>query len=80
MLFLTDPSYGYYITVKRAEFSDGEEYYTAFAPELPNCLYQASTQEKAEEGIIDLISHLVPLMIEIGSTPPKPIFAKGSAD
>ncbi len=75
-LIITDPAYGYYVTVKKGEFSDGVKYYTAFAPELPHCLFQADTKEEAEKGIFDLIVHLVPLMIEVGNTPPTPLLAK----
>ncbi len=70
-----DPTYGYRVAVEEDEFSNGVKYYTAFAPELPNCLFQADGRQKAIDGIFDLIVHFVPLMEEIGNTPPKPLSA-----
>ena len=65
-MLATDPRHGYYITVEEGRFSDGTRYHTATAPELPDCLFQADTPAKAKEGLYDVISHLVKLMIARG--------------
>ena len=61
-MLATDPRHGYHITVEEGQFSDGTTYYTAMAPELPDCLFQADTPTKAKEGLYDVISHLVQLI------------------
>ena len=75
-MLATDPQHGYYITVEEGRFSAGTTYYTAIAPELPDCLFQADTPTKAKEGLYDVISHLVELMIERGSVRPIPLVAR----
>ena len=65
-MLATDPRHGYYITVEEGRFSDGTRYYTATAPELPDCLFQAVTPAKAKERLYDVIAHLVQLMIARG--------------
>ncbi len=72
----TDPKHGYYITVEEGEFADGTKYYTAMAPEIRNCLFEADTRAKAEEGLHDVIDHMVRLIIERGKSPPTPLFAR----
>lgn len=69
----TDPRHGYHITVEEGRFSDGTKYYTAMAPELRDCLFQADTPAKAKEGLYDVISHMVHLIIAQGKTPPRPV-------
>lgn len=74
----TDPRRGYHITVEEGRFSDGTRYYTATAPELRDCLFQADTPAKAEEGLYDVISHMVDLIMAQGRTPPRPVLMKGT--
>ncbi len=75
-MLATDPRHGYHITVEEGRFSDGTAYYTAVAPELPDCLFQADTPTKAKEGLYDVISHLVQLTLEQGKAPPRPVLAR----
>ena len=75
-MLATDPRHGYHITVEEGRFSDGTKYYTAMAPELRDCLFQADTPAKAREGLYDVISHMVHLIIAQGKTPPRPVLAK----
>lgn len=75
-MLATDPRHGYHITVEEGRFSDGTRYYTAMAPELRDCLFQADTPAKAKEGLYDVISHMVQLIIAQGKTPPRPVLAK----
>ena len=75
-MLATDPRHGYHITVEEGRFSDGTRYYTAMAPELRDCLFQADTPAKAKEGLYDVISHMVHLIIAQGKTPPSPVLAK----
>ena len=77
-MLATDPRHGYCITVEEGRFSDGTEYYTAMAPELRDCLFQADTPAKAKEGLYDVISHMVRLIIAQGKTPPTPVLANGT--
>lgn len=72
----TDPRHGYHITVEEGQFSDGTKYYTAVAPELPDCLFQADTPTKAKEGLYDVISHLVQLIRRQGKMPPQPVLSR----
>lgn len=72
----TDPKYGYRITLEKGQFSDGTEYFTAVAPELPDCLFQADTPHAAEVGLYEVIDHLISLMRERGKEPPPPILAE----
>lgn len=74
-MLATDPRHGYHITVEEGRFSDGTKYYTAMAPELRDCLFQADTPAKAKEGLYDVISHMVHLILTQGKTPPKPVLA-----
>ena len=75
-MLATDPRDGYHITVEEGWFSDGTKYYTAIAPELSDCLFQADTHAKAKEGLYDVISHLVHLILRQGKTPPRPVLAR----
>lgn len=75
-MLATDPRHGYHITVEEGQFSDGTRYYTAIAPELPDCLFQADTPAKAKEGLYDVISHLLQLIIRQGKMPPVPVLAR----
>jgi len=70
---VTDPRHGYHITVEEGRFSDGTKYYTAMAPELRDCLFQADTPTKAKEGLYDVIAHMVHLITAQGKTPPRPV-------
>ena len=72
----TDPRHGYHVTVEEGQFSDGTKYYTAVAPELPDCLFQADTPTKAKEGLYDVISHFVQLIIRQGKMPPQPVLSR----
>ena len=72
-MLATDPRHGYHITVEEGRFSDGTKYYTAMAPELRDCLFQADTPAKAKEGLYDVISHMVHLITAQGKTPPRPV-------
>lgn len=75
----TDSRHGYHITVEEGRFSDGTRYYTAMAPELRDCLFQADTPANAKEGLYDVISHMVDLIIAQGKTPPSgPVLANGT--
>lgn len=74
----TDPRHGYRIEVEKGQFSDGTTYYTAIAPELRDCLFQADTAAKAKEGLYDVISHMIRLIIAQGKTPPRPVLANGT--
>ena len=50
--------------LKRASSHDGTRYYTAIAPELPDCLFQADTPAKAQRRpLTNVISHLLQLII-----------------
>jgi len=75
-MLATDPRHGYHITVEEGRFSDGTKFFTAVAPELRDCLFQADTPTKAREGLYDVISHMVHLIISEGKTPPRPVLAK----
>lgn len=75
-MLATDPQHGYHITVEEGRFSDGTRYYTAMAPELRDCLFQADTPSKAREGLFEVISHMVELIIAQGKTPPRPVLAR----
>ena len=76
MQLANDPRHGYHITVEEGRFSDGTRYYTAMAPELRDCMFQADTPAKAKEGIYDVISHMIQLIIAQGKTPPRPVLAQ----
>ncbi len=77
-MLATDPRHGYHITLEEGRFSDGTKYYTAVAPELRDCLFQAATPTKAREGLYEVISHMVQLIVAQGRTPPRPVLAKCS--
>lgn len=75
-MLATDPRHGYHVTVEEGRFSDGTKYYTATAPELRDCLFQADTPAKAKQGLYEVISHMVHLIMAQGKAPPRPVLAK----